>query len=166
LRDSEEKSSVSETYREKKQIGTLGRGESGEISVPKRRISNRIPAKPFVRTLPSPTDRLRTENERQFVSSVQSGMEGPLLRYSKRLELMELADELNLSRFQANLLIAQVQQRTGRAEEILVRSAGQSENTTSASSSSTWRDRFILMGAVFILSALVDMILIRLFFSK
>ena len=50
---------------------------------------------------------------RAFAASVSSAMEGPILRFSKRQELIRQAEGLGIRRFDANLLIAAVQHRLG-----------------------------------------------------
>jgi hypothetical protein len=44
---------------------------------------------------------------------VADRLEGKFLRYSTRLELLQIAAELGISRFQANLMIAAVQHQLG-----------------------------------------------------
>ena len=44
-----------------------------------------------------------------FRATVRESLEGGLVRYSKRRELLRLAGELGLSTFEANVLIAEVQ---------------------------------------------------------
>jgi len=105
--------------------------------------------------------------QEQFERAVQRGMEGPFLRYSKRLELMELAKSLGLNRFQANLFIAQVQQRVnGQAPLLADRyESAKVPGTQDADDHPRWRDKLILLGGLFIVAALVDMILVKFLFA-
>jgi hypothetical protein len=48
---------------------------------------------------------------RAFARAVTSAMEGPILRFSRREELIRQAQNLGIRRFDANLLIAAVQHR-------------------------------------------------------
>jgi hypothetical protein len=50
---------------------------------------------------------------RAFAASVSTAMEGPILRFSRRQELIRQAEGLGIRRFDANLLIAAVQHRLG-----------------------------------------------------
>lgn len=104
--------------------------------------------------------------EREFVVAVEQAMEGSLIRYSKRLELMAMAERKGIGRFEANLLIAQTQQRTGHAEDILVRvPQTQTENGGHDTEADSRRDKLFLLAALFIVSAIVDMVLVKLFFG-
>jgi hypothetical protein len=59
-------------------------------------------------------DTLSLPPEREFAEAVEQALEGRMLRYSKRLELLQLARALHLERFQAAVIIAQVQYRKGQ----------------------------------------------------
>jgi hypothetical protein len=48
---------------------------------------------------------------REFAQAVTASMEGPILRFSRRQQLIEQAEQLGIRRFDANLLIAAVQHR-------------------------------------------------------
>ncbi|MBV8781668.1 MAG: hypothetical protein JO353_09740 [Phycisphaerae bacterium] len=48
---------------------------------------------------------------RNFAAAVAASMDGPVLRYSRRRELLARAEGLGIERFNANLLIAAVQHR-------------------------------------------------------
>ncbi|MCS7033361.1 MAG: hypothetical protein NZ561_05115 [Phycisphaerae bacterium] len=50
----------------------------------------------------------------RFAREVIARLDGPILRGSMRQQLMELADRLGLNRFEACLIIAQVQHRASR----------------------------------------------------
>ena len=52
----------------------------------------------------------------EFAEHVASRVTGDTLRYSDRLALLEVADELKIGRFEANLIIAMVQHRTRGGE--------------------------------------------------
>jgi hypothetical protein len=105
--------------------------------------------------------------QREFAAAVSQAMEGSLIRYSKRLELMALAERLGIGRFEANLLIAQVQQRTGGADEILIHESldESREKRSSETQETDGKDTLFLLAALFIISALVDMVLVKIFFS-
>jgi hypothetical protein len=49
----------------------------------------------------------------QFARMVGDGLNGPVLRYSQRLALLDHAARLGIVRFEANLIIATVQHRRG-----------------------------------------------------
>jgi hypothetical protein len=108
---------------------------------------------------------LDSSTEREFLSAVSDAMEGSLIRYSKRLELMAKAERMGIGRFQANLLIAQAQQGTGHADEILVREpATHKTNAGTAKQEETTRqDKLFLLAAIFIVSAIVDMVIVKFF---
>jgi hypothetical protein len=81
--------------------------------------------------------------------------------------LMELAEELKINRFQANLLIAQVQQGLGgilpllpENREHLILPAAKDKDKQNG-----WRDRIYLAAALFIVCALVDLVLVKFLFS-
>jgi len=106
--------------------------------------------------------------EQRYMQAVEQAMEGPFIRYSKRLELMKLAKELRINRFQANLMIAQAQQRTGRIMDTLsdaYESVEVSPVETKESTSGGWRERIILFGTIFIVAALADLALYKILFS-
>ena len=50
---------------------------------------------------------------RAFAQAVSTAMEGPILRFSRRQQLIRQAQRLGIRRFDANLLIAAVQHRLG-----------------------------------------------------
>jgi len=49
---------------------------------------------------------------RAFAAAVSSSLEGPILRFSRRQQLIRQAERLGIRRFDANLLIAAVQHRS------------------------------------------------------
>jgi len=50
-----------------------------------------------------------THSARAFAVAVEQKMEGPILRYSARQQLLAMAKQRGIDRFQANLMIAAVQ---------------------------------------------------------
>lgn len=50
-----------------------------------------------------------------FATYVASQFEAGMLRYSKRLAIIEVAESLGIGRFEANLVIAAVQHQLGRS---------------------------------------------------
>jgi hypothetical protein len=56
-----------------------------------------------------------------FAQWVQLQLDGPVLRYSARLLLLQEAQRRNLGRFEANLIIAGVLHRAGMAQEYEMR---------------------------------------------
>jgi hypothetical protein len=50
---------------------------------------------------------------RAFAQAVSTALEGPVLRFSRRQQLIRQAEKLGIRRFDANLLIAAVQHRLG-----------------------------------------------------
>ncbi len=105
--------------------------------------------------------------QEQFVTAVEEALEGPFIRYSKRLQLMELAKDLNINRFQANLLIAQVLNREGGLE--LVTSdpyeSAEMPKIKTEESAPDWRERFYFFAALFIVAAIIDLALVKFVFS-
>ena len=80
---------------------------------------------------------------------------------------MDLAKSLGLNRFQANLLIAQVQQQVNGQASLL---SDQYETThvpriEFGDVRSRRRDKFILIAGLFIVAALVDMMLVKFLFG-
>jgi hypothetical protein len=62
----------------------------------------------------TPAPEMETEHVRlRFAREVTERLDGPLLRYSMRLDLHRLARRLGISIFDANLIIAQVQHASG-----------------------------------------------------
>jgi hypothetical protein len=53
----------------------------------------------------------------EFSEYVRSKLDGPVLRYSQRLELVKVAERCGIGRFEANLVIASVLHREGRGQE-------------------------------------------------
>jgi hypothetical protein len=71
----------------------------------------------FVQIDPSPESQKLSDDttaaiERAFSQHVAESLNGPVLRYSDRLKLLEVAERLRIKRFRANLLIAMVQHET------------------------------------------------------
>jgi hypothetical protein len=136
-------------------------------SVPTIRKSNPAPSDAGKRVFIGPEPEGLKIPQQQFLAAVEKAMEGPFIRYSKRLQLMELAKSLRIGRFQANLLIAQVQQRTGGMGPVLTDSYESSTvpTTEPAVSGTNGRDRFFLFAALFIIAALADLALVRFLFK-
>lgn len=57
---------------------------------------------------------------RAFAKAVSEAMDGPILRFSRRQELIWQAESLGIRRFDANLLIAAVQHRLGSERAVAV----------------------------------------------
>jgi hypothetical protein len=106
-------------------------------------------------------------SQEQFVAVVEKALEGPFLRYSKRLELLELAKELKINRFQANLLIAQVLNREGGLSLSVSDPYESTElpKTNPAPPAGVLRERLFLAAALFIIAALIDMALVKFVFT-
>lgn len=93
----------------------------------------------------------------EFILAIENSMEGSLIRYSKRLELLDLAKKLQLDRFEANLMIAQVQQEKKHLPV--------PKNIHEDQQEKSLRDKFFMAAALFIVVALFDMMIIKLFFA-
>jgi hypothetical protein len=52
-----------------------------------------------------------TPDVKAFAHLAALEFEGPILRYSRRLALLRLAEKMNIGRFEANLMIALIQHR-------------------------------------------------------
>ena len=100
--------------------------------------------------------------ETAFAAAVAEALEGGLLRYSKRLELMKLGKELGIDRFQAALIIAQTQYRKGH----LAFSAGQEAADDEAGRERIRRSELLLKIAALVLTAaLADLLIVRVLFG-
>src|SRR5688572_25146010 len=53
-----------------------------------------------------------------FAQLVADHLEGPALRYSRRIRLLREAQRRGIGRFEANLIIAAVQHRAGESREV------------------------------------------------
>lgn len=75
---------------------------------------------PTARIVPSPVPPPAEQARMRFARDVLERLDGPILRYSMRLELYKLARRKGLSIFEANLVIAQVQHAAGagRADDV------------------------------------------------
>jgi hypothetical protein len=100
--------------------------------------------------------------EALFVREVNSSIEGGLLRYSKRLELMDYAGSLGIERFRATLLIAQAQHR---AEYDRPQEEPSQEDAESSEASSGKSEIILKVVAAVLMVALIDMVLVRMFFG-
>jgi hypothetical protein len=94
-----------------------------------------------IEPLPTPDSGVRA-----FAQAVSIALEGPILRYSRRQQLIRQAEGLGIRRFDANLLIAAVQHRLGNGK---TNAAVQPE-----ASDSRWR-MAIPVGCVLALQALI-----------
>ena len=76
--------------------------------------------------LPRRPDRARAaarvvDPSADFADFVRARLDGPVLRYSQRLELIKEAGRRGIGRFEANLVIAAVLHREGRGQEYELR---------------------------------------------
>lgn len=104
--------------------------------------------------------------EPEFIEAVQQAIEGGLLRFSKRLELLQLARQLKIERFEAALLIAQVQYRNAGSGYPGATTASQAELPATATAAKPDRQRnrtelFLKIAALFLTAALADLIIVR-----
>ncbi len=114
-----------------------------------------------------PVEKATRNPQEHFVMAVEQALEGPFIRYSKRLQLLELAKDLNINRFQANLLIAQVLNREGGLAVAVSDPYESSEvpKMKTEEPSFDWRERFYFIAALFIIAAIVDLALVKFVFS-
>jgi hypothetical protein len=68
---------------------------------------------PMVSPTVSPAVPQADSGVRAFAQAVSTALEGPVLRFSRRQQLIRQAEKLGIRRFDANLLIAAVQHRLG-----------------------------------------------------
>jgi hypothetical protein len=68
---------------------------------------------------PEPVRKVDT-GVRAFAAAVSQAMDGSILRFSRRQELIRQAEALGIRRFDANLLIAAVQHRLGSERAAVV----------------------------------------------
>jgi hypothetical protein len=114
-----------------------------------------------------PVEKTTHSSQERFVMAVEQALEGPFIRYSKRLQLLELAKDLNINRFQANLLIAQVLNRNGGLPLSVSDPYESAEEPKMKPETPAfdWRERFYFIAALFILAAIVDLALVKFVFS-
>ncbi len=114
------------------------------------------------------SDNRREDIKLKFISAVESAMEGSLIRYSRRVKLLELAEKLGIERFEANLLIAQAQRKYLKSDNksLIIRNSGNSGNVENESPSTSIKEKLFVAAAIFIIAALTDMILIRYLFGS
>ncbi len=114
-----------------------------------------------------PSEYRRGDNYRRFTLAIREAMEGGLLRYSRRMKLLELADELGIERFDANLIIAQVQRRVLKDKSSVGTGDGLSaESVNGENREKSLREKFFTAAAIFLLAALTDLVLIRYLFGS
>jgi len=100
--------------------------------------------------------------EARFADAVESALEGGLLRYSKRLELLGIARSWGLERFQATLIMALVQYRHGHSSLLSPPKPMDDDETPSQRRSR--RAEFLLkVAAMVIAAALMDLVLLEVF---
>lgn len=101
----------------------------------------------------------------EFAEAVAERLEGGLLRYSKRLELLELAKELGIERFQAALLIAQVQYRQGRLGPVAGAEPEGVRVGSGLPAANRRAEMFLKAAALFLIAALIDLIIVQAVFG-
>jgi len=109
-------------------------------------------------------DALSLPPEREFAEAVEHALEGRMLRYSKRLELLQLARELHLERFQAAVIIAQVQYRKGQLGYLPDVSEERDKKISPRQEPAGRRRRSELLlkiAALILTAALADLIIVR-----
>lgn len=102
--------STLEFCRQARRIRARFAGRPHELHAALRSLSTRATA---TRTIPEIPDDLEEHARARFVRAVIERLDGTVLRYSLRLELLDIAGRLGLTRFDANVIIAQVQHHAG-----------------------------------------------------
>ncbi len=100
--------------------------------------------------------------EEQFIEEIKTHLEGTLLRYSARLKLFKYAEKLGIDRFRANLLIAQTQLQAYKTP--YKKPKNNSHREIPQTTKSTFKDKVILIGTILLISAFIDLIIIRILF--
>jgi len=100
-----------------------------------------------------------------FAAAVENVLEGGLLRYSKRLELLKLAKRLGLERFQAALIIAQVQYRKGQLGASRQSEAVDQARRADSGLNNRKSELFLKIAAFMLAAALADLIIVRALFG-
>ena len=115
-------------------------------------------------------DRNKEDIYRKFISAIESAMEGELIRYSRRVKLLKLAERLGIERFEANLIIAQTQRRIAREMSNAPRTTKSVSSNQSISElrkeKETLKEKFFVAAAIFIIAAITDLVLIRYLFNS
>ena len=126
-----------------------------------KKLNEKLREKSYTRGIIGPQSlEISGRIDQRFILAVEEAMEGTLIRYSKRLELLRMADELKIDRFKANLFIAQVQQRFGGTF-----SEFQKCHNEPKKDSVVCNDKVFMLAAIFIICALVDLALIKFLFG-
>lgn len=120
----------------------------------------RLPDAPLLPPLPGSRHQ---EDDSRFAQAVSLRLEGGLLRYSKRLELLKLAKRMGIDRQHAALIMADVQYQAGSVSLLLARPPGQTTPMPGVRDGQS--ELGLKMAALLIGVALVDLILIRAWFS-
>ncbi len=113
-------------------------------------------------SLPSPpiisANRPPDPDKQQFFELILAQLDGGLLRYSKRLQLIKLAKQWSISEFEANLIIAHAQYHLGKldAPDLTIRT-----DQKSPSRSEKIFSMLIRTGVIILLALLLDWLLIR-----
>jgi len=106
------------------------------------------------------------ERDREFISKVHQALEGGLLRYSRRLELLDLAKQMGINRFEATLMIARVQCRNGDLPLLEEPEDGaDGTDLTEAHNVSRRSELYLKAVAVLVIVALADLIIVRVLFG-
>jgi len=135
----------------------------GELDV--RRVAGRagkVPPLPGRRTEtpdPASADQINDPRQRLFLAAFEA-MNGSLLRYSKRLELLKQARNWGISQFEANLIIAHAQYHAGRLKPPKLIS-GHAHDLPERPSRSAL-SLFLRIVVLVVLALLLDLLLIRL----
>jgi len=100
-----------------------------------------------------------------FAAAIDEAIEGGLLRYSKRLELLKLATELKIDRFQAALIIAEVQYRRGQLGTFTTVDDQAGALGADLGRKSERAELFLKIAALILTAALADMLIVRALFG-
>jgi hypothetical protein len=102
-------------------------GRPAELYRSLRQLSDRHDA---MQAAPQPVPMIDASQHRAkaFAQFVVDRLDGQVLRYSTRLELLKIAERIGIGRFHANLLIAAVQHQAGQPATCPPTSAGRHAN--------------------------------------
>lgn len=98
--------------------------------------------------------------ETEFSQAVEAALEGGLLRYSKRLELRKLANELGLDRFEAALMIARIQYRSKTGRGVVFEESAP-EMGRELTPGEVRTRKWLTFAAIFLMAAVMDLVLFR-----
>jgi len=104
-------------------------------------------------------------DEAEFAAAVAENLEGGILRYSKRLELLQLAKVLRIDRYRAAVIIAKVQHRIEEPAPLTAATLSRNGATTTQAHSGRRSEWFLKIAALFLTAALVDLVIVRAFFG-